>query len=83
LQVLMSTTVPVYDARHREFDFDTELPSLATALPRWTGGEIPIGSFIVVGYTVASYLGKAQGQDGKVLHIGNNILWAIVCGTPR
>ncbi|KAK6993070.1 hypothetical protein R3P38DRAFT_2567418, partial [Favolaschia claudopus] len=75
-------SVPVYDARNREFDFNAELPHLATALPRWTGGEVPIGSFIVVGYTMSSYMGKAQGQPDKVLHIGNNILWVIICGTP-
>ncbi|KAK6972180.1 hypothetical protein R3P38DRAFT_2812571 [Favolaschia claudopus] len=75
-------TIPVYDARDRELDFDVLLPSLDISLPKWTGGEIPIASFIVVGYSVASYMGKAQGVDGRTMHIGSNILWVIICGTP-
>ncbi|KAK7012657.1 hypothetical protein R3P38DRAFT_3209267 [Favolaschia claudopus] len=72
----------IYDARDREIDFDVALPSLDASLPKWTGGEIPIASFVVVGYSVASYMGKAQGVEGRTMHVGSNILWVILCGTP-
>ncbi|KAJ7832808.1 hypothetical protein B0H13DRAFT_1914816, partial [Mycena leptocephala] len=38
-------TVPVYDARNRDFDFDDNLADINN-LPRWKG-EVPIGSFVV------------------------------------
>ncbi|KAK6992998.1 hypothetical protein R3P38DRAFT_2801371 [Favolaschia claudopus] len=75
-------TIPVYDARDREVDFEALLPSLDVSLPKWTGGEIPIASFVVVGYSVASYMGKAQGVEGRTMHVGSNILWVVICGTP-
>ncbi|KAK7014153.1 hypothetical protein R3P38DRAFT_3205704 [Favolaschia claudopus] len=74
--------VPVYDARGVDFDFHTNIRDLSTMLPRWKGGEVPIGSFIVAGFTMASFMGKAQGMTEKTLHVGNNILWVVICGTP-
>ncbi|KAK6972140.1 hypothetical protein R3P38DRAFT_2537834 [Favolaschia claudopus] len=74
--------VPVYDARGVDFDFHTNIRDLSTMLPRWKGGEVPIGSFIVAGFTMASFMGKAQGMTDKTLHVGNNILWVVICGTP-
>ncbi|KAJ7474493.1 hypothetical protein B0H11DRAFT_2236178 [Mycena galericulata] len=73
--------VPVYDATSRAFDFNTELPNLSTALPRWKG-EIPKASFVVAGYTAVTYPGQT-GNHGKQLHVGCNLLWAVVCGTPQ
>ncbi|KAF6744859.1 hypothetical protein DFP72DRAFT_825131, partial [Ephemerocybe angulata] len=70
--------VPVYDARNLKFlDFNTTLPRLST-LPAWTGGEIPQGSFIVVGYTMTIY----RANNGN-LTLGCNIQWVIVVGTPE
>ncbi|KAK7026575.1 hypothetical protein R3P38DRAFT_3525660 [Favolaschia claudopus] len=74
--------IPVYDARDREFDFASGLATLEHSLPLWQGGEIPVGAFIVAGYSMHSYMGKAQGIEDKVLHVSNNILWVIVCGVP-
>ncbi|KAJ7122506.1 hypothetical protein C8R43DRAFT_1136141 [Mycena crocata] len=75
--------VPVYDATKRDFDFHTQIEDYATVLPEWTGGEIPVGSFIVVGYTASTYKGKAGGHSVKQEHVGANLLWIIVCGTPK
>ncbi|KAK7021173.1 hypothetical protein R3P38DRAFT_2781185 [Favolaschia claudopus] len=74
--------LPVYDARDREFDFTSGLADLEHNLPLWQGGEVPVGAFIVAGYSMHSYMGKAQGVDAKVLHVSNNLLWVIVCGVP-
>ncbi|KAJ7695919.1 hypothetical protein B0H17DRAFT_1198251 [Mycena rosella] len=38
--------VPVFDARSRDFDFNTQLPDIAKVLPCWKG-EVPVGSFVV------------------------------------
>ncbi|KAJ7171227.1 hypothetical protein C8R46DRAFT_1216805 [Mycena filopes] len=74
------TLVPVYDARNVEFDFNKDIASLAQKLPVWKE-EIPVGSFIVAGYSTASFMGGAQGVNGKTIHIGCNILWVVLCGT--
>ncbi|KAJ7635505.1 hypothetical protein DFH06DRAFT_1336526 [Mycena polygramma] len=73
--------VPVYDARKTVIDFSSDLERLSDVLPIFPG-EIPSGSFTVVGYTVASYMGAIGGGTERVPHVGCNILWAIVCGTP-
>ncbi|KAK7015098.1 hypothetical protein R3P38DRAFT_2397230, partial [Favolaschia claudopus] len=73
--------VPVYDARHLDFDFTADLPKMATDLPLWPHKEIPEGSFVTVGYTVSTYKGMASGHTDKVLHLGCNLQWVIVCGT--
>ncbi|KAK7018948.1 hypothetical protein R3P38DRAFT_2538495 [Favolaschia claudopus] len=80
--LIIAGLVPVYDARGVDFDFHTNIRDLSTMLPRWKGGEVPIGSFIVAGFTMASFMGKAQGMTEKTLHVGNNILWVVICGTP-
>ncbi|KAJ7617676.1 hypothetical protein DFH06DRAFT_1145102 [Mycena polygramma] len=46
--------VPVYDARKIVVDFDTDLVRLDELLPPFIG-EVPFGSFIVVGYTCSVY----------------------------
>ncbi|KAJ7114753.1 hypothetical protein C8R44DRAFT_880832 [Mycena epipterygia] len=46
--------VPVYDARNVVVDFDSDLVRLAEVLPPFVG-EIPFGSFVVVGYTCSVY----------------------------
>jgi hypothetical protein len=78
----MYNPVPIYDATNLDFDFHVDLPTLKDKLPLWSEvREIPFGSFVVAGYTVASYSGKA-GEYGPQKHIGCNLLWAVVCATP-
>ncbi|KAF6747098.1 hypothetical protein DFP72DRAFT_1075744 [Ephemerocybe angulata] len=70
--------VPVYDARGLDtVDFNSVLPKLADSLPLYTGGEIPYGSFIVVGYTMTIY----RANNGNWT-LGNNIQWVIIVGIP-
>ncbi|KAJ7143168.1 hypothetical protein C8R43DRAFT_891868 [Mycena crocata] len=73
--------VPVYDATNRDFNFKTDLPGMASNLPLWEG-EIPVRSFVVAGYTAASYKGNGGGLPNQI-HVGCNLMWAIVCGTPK
>ncbi|KAJ6474033.1 hypothetical protein C8R47DRAFT_1144579 [Mycena vitilis] len=74
-------TIPVYDARKTVVNYSTDLGRLDQVLPLFPG-EIPSGSFTVVGYTMSSYMGLISGGSERVPHLGFNILWAIVCGTP-
>ncbi|KAF6744186.1 hypothetical protein DFP72DRAFT_1078894 [Ephemerocybe angulata] len=70
--------IPVYDAREVvDLDFHRVLPRLAESLPPFAG-EVPLGSFIVVGYTSTVY----RAGSGNMT-LGCNILWAIVVGTPE
>ncbi|KAF6751778.1 hypothetical protein DFP72DRAFT_763918, partial [Ephemerocybe angulata] len=70
--------VPVYDARNLDsLDFNDILPRLST-LPAYTGGEIPQGSFVVVGYTMTVYLANNGNRT-----LGCNLQWIIVVGTPE
>ncbi|KAJ7764350.1 hypothetical protein B0H16DRAFT_1799868 [Mycena metata] len=73
--------LPVYDARKTSFSFEFDLPRLASVLPSFTG-EIPFGSFVVVGYTASTYNASIGGSTERVTHLGCNVVWAIVCGTP-
>ncbi|KAJ6464207.1 hypothetical protein C8R47DRAFT_1079754 [Mycena vitilis] len=73
--------VPVYDARTVVFDFNSDLNRMGSVLPAFHG-EIPFGSFVVVGYTVAGYKASLSAGGERVPHLGCNILWAIVCGSP-
>ncbi|KAJ7029489.1 hypothetical protein C8F04DRAFT_925653, partial [Mycena alexandri] len=73
--------VPVYDARKTIVDFSSDLDRLGDVLPSFPG-EVPVGSFTVVGYTCSSYRGAISGSNDRVAHISFNILWAVVCGTP-
>ncbi|KAJ7027192.1 hypothetical protein C8F04DRAFT_1189855 [Mycena alexandri] len=75
-------SVPVYDARKIVVDFNKDLGRLSDVLPLFPG-EIPVGSYTVVGYTMSSYMANLSGTSDRVPHVGCNILWAIVCGTPR
>jgi hypothetical protein len=73
--------VPVYDARKVVINFDVDLGRLDKVLPLFAG-EVPSGSFVVVGYTVSGFKAGAQTGADRVPQIGFNIVWAIVCGTP-
>ncbi|KAJ7603319.1 hypothetical protein DFH06DRAFT_1313887 [Mycena polygramma] len=87
--------VPVYNATDTVFNFTTDLPQMSTKLERWPR-EIPEGSFVVVGYTATTYMGAvynagqqspstsntANSKAPKALHLGNNLLWVVVLGTP-
>jgi hypothetical protein len=73
--------VPVYDARKVVINFDVDLSRLDKVLPLFAG-EVPSGSFVVVGYTVSGFKAGAQTGADRVPQIGFNIVWAIVCGTP-
>ncbi|KAJ7229260.1 hypothetical protein C8J57DRAFT_1387555 [Mycena rebaudengoi] len=76
-------TIPVYDARNRRLNFQTDLPHLNTKdiLPLFQG-EIPFGSFVVVGYTVTGWQAVPSINIDKIRHphLGCNIMWAIVVG---
>ncbi|KAJ7045242.1 hypothetical protein C8F04DRAFT_1174206 [Mycena alexandri] len=72
--------IPAYDARNRAFNFSTDMDKLTT-LPKWDG-EIPVGAFTVVGYSMSSFKGTAYGSNGaKVWQMSANLLWVVVCGT--
>ncbi|KAJ7758271.1 hypothetical protein B0H16DRAFT_1885288 [Mycena metata] len=73
--------LPVFDARKTVVDFSTDLGRLTSVLPAFTG-EIPFSSFVVVGYSVSAYSSALSGTTQRVPHVGCNVLWAIVCGTP-
>ncbi|KAJ7615629.1 hypothetical protein DFH06DRAFT_1343597 [Mycena polygramma] len=73
--------IPVYDARKTVIDFTADLDRLVEVLPLFHG-EVPVGSFTVVGYTCSYYKRAINGSTGQVPHVGLNILWLIVCGTP-
>ncbi|KAJ7137598.1 hypothetical protein C8R43DRAFT_1132186 [Mycena crocata] len=74
-------TIPVYDARRTVIDWDKDLGRLDEALPRFNG-EVPFASFIVVGYSVSCYNNALSGGSEKVPHLGCNLVWIIVVGTP-
>ncbi|KAJ7131999.1 hypothetical protein C8R46DRAFT_1048516 [Mycena filopes] len=71
--------VPAYDARGVAFNFTTDLANLSN-LPPWEG-EVPPDAFVVVGHTVSTYQGIAGIKKEKEWHLGNNLLWVVVCGT--
>ncbi|KAJ7753764.1 hypothetical protein B0H16DRAFT_1722963 [Mycena metata] len=73
--------LPVFDARKTPVDFSSDLSRLGQVLPPFTG-EIPFSSFVVVGYSVSSYSAALSGTTQRVPHVGCNVLWAVVCGTP-
>ncbi|KAJ7654008.1 hypothetical protein DFH06DRAFT_1133587 [Mycena polygramma] len=65
--------VPVYDARKVVVDFQSDLDHLDQVLPRFSG-EVPFGSFVVVGYTLSGYQGLRSGSTDKVAHLGCNVV---------
>ncbi|KAJ7028866.1 hypothetical protein C8F04DRAFT_963544 [Mycena alexandri] len=79
--VRQKRALPVYDARKTAFDFEFDLPRISAVLPSFTG-EIPFSSFVVVGYTASTYNGALGGSTERVTHLGCNVIWVIVCGTP-
>ncbi|KAJ7848381.1 hypothetical protein B0H14DRAFT_3453194 [Mycena olivaceomarginata] len=74
-------SIPVYDVRKTVINWDADLGRLGEVLSLFPG-EVPVGSFTVVRYTVSSYMAAFSGGSDRVAHIGCNILWVIVCGTP-
>ncbi|KAJ7781443.1 hypothetical protein B0H16DRAFT_1710648 [Mycena metata] len=70
--------IPAYDARGTLFNFQSDLANLSK-LKEWEG-EVPVGAFVVVGHSVSTYKGTANGEKG-VWHLGNNLLWVVICGT--
>ncbi|RDB23241.1 hypothetical protein Hypma_009686 [Hypsizygus marmoreus] len=66
--------VPVFDGRTMTINMDVDLPRLDTKLPHFEG-EVPPGSFIIVGYSASMYTNKGTPT------LSCSILWAIVCGT--
>ncbi|KAJ2913529.1 hypothetical protein MD484_g6885, partial [Candolleomyces efflorescens] len=72
-----SDPIPVYDAREAStMDFNVDLARLDTVLPRWQG-EIPYGSFVVVGHTIVVYYSKHKRWT-----LACNLQWIIVVGVP-
>ncbi|PPQ81055.1 hypothetical protein CVT26_006165 [Gymnopilus dilepis] len=67
--------VPVYDAREVAVDL-SNVESLFS-LPRFAG-EVPVGSFAVVGYTTNAYLSNRDGA----WHVSCNVRFVVVVGTP-
>ncbi|KAJ7079857.1 hypothetical protein C8R44DRAFT_754553 [Mycena epipterygia] len=80
--LLHTDPIPIYDARKVTLDFDADLSRLEKVLPKFNGTEVPVGSFVVVGYTCSSYNATLSNSTERVPHLGCNILWVIVCGTP-
>lgn len=79
--------VSVYDARERGFNFTSDFDIL-DSLPRFQG-EIPLGSFVVVAYTMSSYVKYKKGEKSKAedpnrdWHLSMNIQFAILFATPE
>ncbi|KAJ7258993.1 hypothetical protein C8J57DRAFT_1472215, partial [Mycena rebaudengoi] len=75
--------VPVYDAIGKTVNFQTDLALLGKpeGLPLFDG-EIPFGSFVVVGYTVSGWNAVPSVNVDKIRHphLGCNIMWAVVLG---
>jgi hypothetical protein len=76
-------SVPVYDGRKAHINFQMDLPKLLSNeyLPFFEG-EIPFGSYVVVGYTVTGWNAVPSVNADKIKHphLGCNIMWAIVLG---
>jgi hypothetical protein len=69
--------VPVYDARTVDFNLQEGIETMKEVLPTFEG-ELPRNSFVVVGYTAASY----HSHKDDSWHISANLQWAIVIGVP-
>jgi hypothetical protein len=74
--VLIYFSVPVYDARTVKNNFYKILSDL-DEMNRFKG-DVPIGSCVVVAYTINTW-GKGSGG---VPNISFNIKWAMILGTP-
>ena len=77
----VSNIVPIWNVRgKKDFDFQSMVPNLLfnpSLLPRFQG-EIPVGSCVVVGYTVNTF--TKSGDNLK--SVSFNIQFVIVLGTP-
>ncbi|PPR07992.1 hypothetical protein CVT24_002704 [Panaeolus cyanescens] len=67
--------IPVFDARGIDFNFQNDIQNLSK-LPRFEG-EIPGGSFVVVGYTLSAYV------PNQKWNLATNLLWVVVVGVPE
>ncbi|KAJ7279536.1 hypothetical protein C8J57DRAFT_1303567 [Mycena rebaudengoi] len=75
--------VPAFDARGAQIDFNKDIGNLAAILPAWAG-EIPVGSFVIAGYTAGTFRGQVATQEKKnLMCLGCNLVWVVVCGTPK
>ena len=68
--------VPVYDGRSVSFTFGKDLSRLRELLPTWEG-EIPVGSFAVVGYTSSTFT-----NSSSIVSLSCNIQFVVILGTP-
>jgi len=68
--------VPVFDGRSTAFTFGEDLEHLQQVLPAWEG-EIPEGSFAVVGYTVSTFT-----NSSRLRSLSCNLQFVIVIGSP-
>lgn len=66
----------MFDAREQAFDINKDLNRMNQLLPRFEG-EIPQGSFVIVGYTASVY------KKGEQVNLSCNIQWAVLLGTPE
>ncbi|PPQ82507.1 hypothetical protein CVT24_006384, partial [Panaeolus cyanescens] len=70
-----NSRISVFDARGTDFNFQEDMDKLYS-LPRWEG-EIPRGSFVVVGYTLSAY------HPNQKWNLATNLRWAVVVGVPE
>ncbi|KAF9051702.1 hypothetical protein BJ165DRAFT_1524611 [Panaeolus papilionaceus] len=70
-----NANIPIYDARDTNFNFQNDINELHR-LPLWDG-EIPRGSFVVVGYTLAAYF------PNQKWNLATNVRWVVVVGVPE
>ncbi|KAJ7241284.1 hypothetical protein C8J57DRAFT_1527027 [Mycena rebaudengoi] len=74
--------VPTFDARGIDFDFNVDIPNMATKLKSWTG-EIPLQSFIVAGYTASTYITNVARPSLSPIqlkmryHVGFRLDWSL------
>ena len=66
--------MPIFDARHRQFNLQSDLENLGAVLPTFTG-KIPFGSCILIAHSMTSYI-----KDGDA-NLSTNIQWVVVLGT--
>ena len=60
-----------------------EFDKLDEILPRFSG-EVSVGSCVAVGHSISSYAGKKDDEEklGAKAHLGTNVLFVILLGTP-
>lgn len=76
--------MPVFDAREAVEDYgEVDFDRLDDHFPRFEG-EVPVGSCVAVGHSMTTYIGKGDDETkfGTKIHLGTNVLFVIVFGTP-